>query len=247
MQISLDISAILEYIISAKKELQCVKLCGKNNYTQHMVYCLRFSHTIYGVISMTNEFVETRRNSTKERINFLNFLMFLTGVILGCLSIKLLGTVFLLHIDPLKHLDLVSLKAAAPSVFTIFSNGKFLVLLYLLAFLRCGAALIPPLFGAEGAFLGAAFTSVISAMGSRGAVLLGILLIFRLFLVLPYGFLLGTWSVTTSLDFGRRSTAQRQSSAPIFLLTLAILLISTFLECTLARWLGGIYYLKFGV
>ena len=209
-----------------------------------MVYCVSVPHTIYGVIPMTNEFSTVRRNPTWEHANILNFLLFFTGAVLGCLLVRFFGIKSILHPEDSWDISAVT----APSFYAVLlANGKFLILLYLLAFLRCGAALVPPLFGAEGAFLGAAFASVVSAMGYHGAVLLTILLVFRLVLVLTYGFLLGSWSVKHSLSFGAVSDAQRQNRILILLFTLAVLVIASFLECTLVRWLGGIYYLKFGV
>lgn len=213
-----------------------------------MVYCIGVSHTIYGVIPMTREFLTSRRSSSKENANILNFLMFLTGAVLGCLVVKCFGLESVLlagNADPQEFSWSSAVGASFPT--TLLINGKFLILLFLFAFLRCGAALIPPLFGAEGAFLGAAFASVISAMGRRGALLLAILLIFRLTLVLPYGFLLGVWSVEHSLSFETLSDVRRQKSVQICFLTLLVLVAASFLECTLARWLGGIYFLKFGV
>jgi hypothetical protein len=62
-------------------------------------------------------------------------------------------------------------------------------------------------------------------------------------LVLPYSFLLGSWAVEESLAFGKLAG----NRTAVLLLTLAVILVASFLECTLARWLGGMYFLKFGV
>lgn len=128
---------------------------------------------------------------------------------------------------------------------SLLGCGRFLVLLYLLAFIPGGAVLVPPLFGAEGAFLGATISAAALSLGMRGAVFFSILLLFRLILAVPYGFLLGSWSVGQSLHFPERSGRQRP--ALILLLTVGVILTAAFLECTVAHWLGGIYYLKFGV
>ena len=128
---------------------------------------------------------------------------------------------------------------------SLLGCGRFLILLYLLAFIPGGAVLVPPLFGAEGAFLGSTISAATLTLGIPGAVLFSILLLFRLLLVVPYGFLLGNWSVGQSLRFPERSSGQRP--ALIFLLTAGVILTAAFLECTVAHWLGGIYYLRFGV
>ena len=213
-----------------------------------MVYCLSVDHTIYGVIPMTTDYMPIRKNSTKERTSVLNLLLFFTGALMGCFFVKIFG----IQNGALAGLSDASNAAEASSLpgtsfpAVLVANGKLLALLYLFAFLRCGAALIPPLFGAEGAFLGAAFASAILSAGFHGVVRLALLLIFRLLLVLPYGFLLGEWAVSHSLclgDSGHRKGAGFQ----ILLLTLLVLFLATFLECTLGSWLGGIYFLKFGV
>lgn len=213
-----------------------------------MVYCLSVHHTIYGVIRMTQAFIPSRRNSSKEHTGILNFLLFLTGALLGCLCVKFLGiqNTALTGVSAANQAADGSGTLAASFPAVLLANGKLLVLLYLFAFLRCGAALIPPLFGAEGAFLGAAFASAILSAGVHGAVRMALLLIFRLLLILPYGFLLGEWAVSHSLSLSAGGT-RREACFRILLLTLLVLLLASFLECTLGSWLGGIYLLKFGV
>ena len=210
-----------------------------------MVYCLSVRHTIYGVIRMTQAYMPTRRNSIKERTGVLNLLLFFTGALMGCLVVKFFG---------IQNGALSGIPDASASVdgsgvsfpAVLAANGKLLALLFLFAFLRCGAALIPPLFGAEGAFLGAAFASAYLSAGIHGAVRLALLLIFRLLLVLPYGFLLGEWSVAQSLSVGG-GAHQRKACIPILLITLLVLFLASFLEHTIGSWLGGMYFLKFGV
>ena len=213
-----------------------------------MVYCLSVDHTIYGVIPMTMDYMPIRKNSTKEHTSVLNLLLFFTGVLLGCFLVKILG----IQNGALAGLSAVTDTAETsglpstsfPAV--LVANGKLLVLLYLFAFLRCGAALIPPLFGAEGAFLGTAFASAVLSAGFHGVIRLALLLIFRLLRVLPYGFLLGEWAVSRSLRLGG-GNRRKEAGFRILLLTLLVLFLATFLECTLGSWLGGIYFLKFGV
>lgn len=196
---------------------------------------------------MTQVFMPTRRNSTKAHTGLLNLLLFFTGALLGCLVVKFFG----LQNSALAGFSAASqasegtaLAVSFPAV--LVANGKFLMLLYLFAFLRCGAALIPPLFGAEGAFLGAAFASAFLSAGFHGAIRIALLLLFRLLLVIPYGFLLGEWSVSRSLSLGG-SGLRREASFQILLVTLLVLFLASFLEYTIGSWLGGMYFLKFGV
>ena len=84
-------------------------------------------------------------------------------------------------------------------------------------------------------------------MGTRGLVLLALLFLFRLGILLPYGFLLGAWSVGQSLAYGSASAADRKTRMVVLLVTIAVLVIASFLECTLAQWLARIYFLKVGV
>lgn len=214
-----------------------------------MVYCLSVHHTIYGVIRMTQAFIPTRRNSIKTHTSILNFLVFLTGALIGCLFVKFFGIRNAALAGSSSVLQAAdgsnTLAASFPAV--LLANGKLLALLYLFAFLRCGAALVPPLFGAEGAFLGAAFSSAVLSAGFHGAVRMALLLIFRLLLVLPYGFLLGEWSVSRSLSLSESRSGATEARFRILLLTLLVILLASFLECTVGNWLGGIYFLKFGV
>jgi hypothetical protein len=122
-------------------------------------------------------------------------------------------------------------------------NAKFLLLIFLLSYVRWGAALLPPLFGVEGLLLGGAVCTIIPRTGFVGGICLCIVLSMRLLLVLPYSFLLGSWAVEESLAFGELAG----NRTAVLLLTLAVILVASFLECTLARWLGGMYFLKFGV
>lgn len=200
-----------------------------------MVYQAGISHTIYGVIALTKAL--HAGDATKLRTNSLNFLLFVTGAVLGCLCSRFFGGTSLSEAE--------TILAGGSFSSSLLGCGRFLVLLYLLAFIPGGAALVPPLFGAEGAFLGGAISAAYLALGPKGAVLLSVLLLFRLLLVVPYGFLLGAWSVGQSLRFPERNA--KQQPVQILFLTVCVVAAAAFLECTVAHWLGGIYYLKFGV
>ena len=202
-----------------------------------MVYHTRPPHTIYGVSALTKAFYAIRKKPAGLRANSLNFLLFVTGAVFGCLFSRFFGG--------MSTSEPEAVLSGGSFLSSLLGCGRFLSLLYLLAFIPGGAVLVPPLFGAEGAFLGGAISAAALALGVRGAVLFSVLLLFRLLLVVPYGFLLGSWSVGQSLRFPERSA--RQNPALILLLTVCVILAAAFLECTVAHWLGGIYYLKFGV
>ncbi len=228
--------------MSARRELCCGKFSGKNNFPQDMVYELVPDHTIYGVIPMTAYLTSPHTKSGKKHCNLLLLLLFLTGVLLGCLLVwrfQLGGVLFGEGQAQTLFLD----RQRFGSVF--LWNAKFLLVIFLLSFSRLGALLIPPLFGVEGLLLGMLAGCITAEQGIVGAVCLGILLFFRLLLVLPYGFLLGAWAVEQSLRFDAGDS--RGKTVGILLVTLVLLFLSAFLECTLARWLGGMYFVRFGV
>ena len=68
------------------------------------------------------------------------------------------------------------------------------------------------------------------------------MLLFRLVLVVPYGFLLGLWCMRQSLGFG---SEQDRSAFGVLVLTGAVLLAASLLECTVAK--DAAYFLRFGV
>ena len=68
------------------------------------------------------------------------------------------------------------------------------------------------------------------------------MLLFRLVLVVPYGFLLGLWCMRQSLGFG---SEQDRSTFGVLVLTGAVLLAASLLECTVAK--DAAYFLRFGV
>ena len=190
----------------------------------------------------------SRRNSSKSQANRLNLLMFLTGACIGCMVVRLGGIGGELFPEPLQFgFADVCLAGFHRFPGVLLANVKFLLLLYLLAFMRCGAMLVPPVFAAEGLLLGCTVAAVTGAMGYLGTALLSILLAFRLVLVLPYGFLLGAWSVEHSLSYVNPPVSDHRTRASVLLVTLLVLLMASLLECTAAQWLGGVYFLRFGV
>lgn len=195
---------------------------------------------------MTKDTAHVRRNSLTFRANSLNLLIFLTGVILGCLLIYFGSTEDDLKLDWIQEPIYLS-KNTELFWEVLLTDGKFLLLLYLLAFMRPGALLTPTLFGWEGILWGTTAAAVAAEMGTRGLVLLALLFLFRLGILLPYGFLLGAWSVGQSLAYGSASAADRKTRMVVLLVTIAVLVIASFLECTLAQWLARIYFLKVGV
>lgn len=190
--------------------------------------------------------MRTRKNSLTFRVNCLNLLIFLTGVFFGCLLICFGGIGGLLTLERFQESLFLS---KGPDVFleALLTNGKFLALLYLLAYMRAGAILTPTLFGCEGILMGGTAAAVAAEMGCHGLMLLALLFLFRLCILLPYGFLLGTWSVGQSLSCGTGFSADQRSRVVVLLLTIAVLMAASFLECTVAQWLARIYYLKVGV
>lgn len=125
----------------------------------------------------------------------------------------------------------------------LLAEGKFLLVLYLLSFQRWGAMFVPPVFGLEGIFFGMTTCSLVLSLGGRGLIVAFLLMLFRLLLVLPYGFVLGGWSVERSLRFPERCG----TALGVLGVTLVVMLLGAVFESSLARWLGGMYYLKFGV
>ena len=180
-------------------------------------------------------------NSVVYRSGSLILLLFLTGIFGGALFVRyfdLLGS----HLSGVS--SLADLEAFLQrSFYEIFlSQAKFLLLLYLLAFQRWGAGLILPVYCMEGVFLGGTVCGIVSLMGSGGFLMALLLLLFRLLLVIPYGFLLGEWSIRRSLSFP--SAGERTNCIAILLLTLVLLVVSSYLESTLGQWLGSLYYLQ---
>ena len=172
--------------------------------------------------------------STK-RCGAMLLMLFVTGVALGCFLAKWLE----LRCYPAPD-ENQSMESAMVRV--LLWNAKFLLTAYLLAFSPGGKLLLPPLFGAEGALLGALFGAAMLSQGMNALPWLASLMLFRLLLVVPYGFLLGLWSMRQSLGFGGR---QDRSTFGVLVLTAAVLLAASLLECTVAR--DAAHYLRFGV
>lgn len=183
---------------------------------------------------MYNTAGDPRGVPSAKRCGAMLLAMFLTGVVLGCGLARLLGLQ-----------GFISTEGQAVRTMllrVLLWNAKFLFIAYLLAFSPGGMLLIPPLFGLEGAVLGALFYMVLSAQGLSVLPYLVLRLLFRLILVVPYGFLLGGWSMRQSLGFGGR---QNRSAFGVGLATAVVLLAASLLECTLAQ--DAAYYLRFGV
>ena len=165
--------------------------------------------------------------------------MFLTGLVLGCLLAGLLG--IRLELLPMCG---TQLPGAAQVLLLLRRNAKLLLLLFLLAFTRWGAMLIPVVLGMEGALLGMTFGGVFALSGKSGLLLLSLLQLPRLLLVVPYGFLLGSWAWRQSLEFGMET---RRDVGGVLLITVLAVLLAAALECTLSRFGCAAYSLKFGV
>ena len=182
---------------------------------------------------MTKDFAASRRNSSIAWANLCNFLLFLTGTILGCLIAAVCPSRFSLGSCYLA----VSADSFSRYALAFSASGKFLLLLLLLSNMRSGPLLIPPLFGLEGLLLGNLFSTAYFSLGVQGIIALGILICFRLVLILPYGFLLGAWSVSRSLE-----PPESDHVLSVILLTLLLLAAATLLEGSLAWHLSQIYY-----
>lgn len=198
-----------------------------------MVYRVGCPHSIYGGMTMTRELPFASPENETSRANILNFFLFLTGATLGAVlttaGAEALGA------------DAWPLAQQNPFGQILLADGRLLVLLWLLANMPVGAMLVPPLMGLEGVLYGGAFAFVTAHLGALGAGLLAVKWMFRLLLVLPYGFLLGAWSVGRSL---RRTSAE---GGRVLLATAAVLLVAALLEYEVAGRLAAAYYLKFGV
>ena len=179
------------------------------------------------------------RKASEARCCGLLLFLFLTGLVLGCSLVQLMGlAIRLLPGRPVLGCDLSQVHLI------LLLHAKFLLAIFLLAFCPRGVLLLPPLFGAEGMLLG----MVLGAAGSGGGIVAVIgtllLLLFRLLLVLPYGFLLGRWAMGQSLSFGQ---VHDRNALGVLLLTAVWILGASVLECSLGRWFLAVYYLRFGV
>lgn len=182
---------------------------------------------------MTRTAVPPRRISLAPHANRINFLLFLTGAMLGCGVIWAGSLGAVAEWDAMRGLD-VFFQA-------LRSNVRFLLLLYLLAYMRLGAWLIPSVFGLEGATLGASAAAMTCGMGWQGTAAFAVMMLFRLALALPYGFVLGAWAEEKSMDYGGR----HPNGGAILLVTALVCVAASALEASAARWL--LYLMKFGV
>ena len=240
MQKCIAISAGLQYIMFADKEICPVGACGANNFPQDMVYGSASHHTIYGVSVMQSDSAKERLSGYGCRSGDVLLLMFLTGIVLGCAATQLLGLRIRLPSENGSQQGLLG----GDFMTVLLRNAKFLLCVFLLAFSPAGPLLLPPLFGMEGLLLGACAGAVFAAQGAAGLGALGCRMLFRLLLVVPYGFLLGDWALRHGLRF---PSGEGRYAGGVLAVTAALLLGATVLECTLSHLLGAAYYLRFGV
>lgn len=177
-------------------------------------------------------------NSDFIRIILRNLLLFLAGALMGCLLLRIWDLSAALSPSFFQE----SLESGWKDVFP--GCFRFLLLLFLLSYLPAGALLVPMAFGIEGALLGMSIGLISASMGIHGAVALILSMIFRLILLLPFSFLLGSWAVRQSLRFGH---SERGKGFKILIALFVVAVVSTVLELIIGRQLGSFYYLSFGV
>ena len=180
-----------------------------------------------------------RMGSAAARRRLILLATFLTGLVLGCLVAGRLGVKLELLLQCGQKLP-----DRKQVLLILCRNAKFLLLLFLLAFTRWGALLIPVVLGVEGTLLGMLCSGVFSQCGKRELLALALLLLPRLLLVVPYGFLLGGWSWRQSLEF---DAGGQRDVGGVLLITILVVLLAALLECTLSRFGCAAYSLKFGV
>ena len=158
-----------------------------------MVYLPCCTRTIYGVIHMAQTKMQQCRNFWVDKPTALIFLQFLTGSVLGgalvCyvdrnLRISELVPVMVWHVDSFSLQPL------------LIHNIKLLLLLYLSAFLSCGPLLVPAVLGLDGFFTG---SLIAHAAVTDAPAWLSVLIAVHLLLIVPYGFVLGHWSIRQAL------------------------------------------------
>ena len=90
-----------------------------------------------------------RKEMSEAHCCGLLLLLFLTGLVLGCGLVQLMGlAIRLLPGRPVLGCDLSQMHLI------LLLHAKFLLAIFLLAFCPRGVLLLPPLFGAEGMLLG---------------------------------------------------------------------------------------------
>lgn len=193
---------------------------------------------------MTVRFPARNVISEKDNSAILLLLMFLTGILMGTALVRHFD--FLAAVFPgVQNQEELQGFINRDFLQIFLSCGKFLVLIYLLGFQKWGAVLVPPVFGLEGIYFGGTVSSLVALMGGRGVVMAILLQLFRLVLMLPFGFLLGGWSVRQSLQFSASDSGKNRIG--VLVVTLCVMALTAFLDCSLSRWLGGMYFLRFGV
>lgn len=179
---------------------------------------------------------------THNRCTQLHLLLFMSGIVFAALFVRYFAGIACPFFGIRDQTDISAmLSRSFPSA--LLSCGKFLLMIFLLSFQRWGALIIPCLFFTEGFFLGGILSSVVMLLGSEGYMLGLLLMLFRIIFVIPYSFLLGQWAVEQSLSFPRHSV----NPLGVLMITLLVILLAGFLACTVGGFLGGIYYLNFGV
>lgn len=172
------------------------------------------------------------------RIILRNLILFLAGALTGCLLLRFWRLSGALSPSFFQE----SLVSGWKDVF--LQSFRFLVLLFLLSYLPAGPLLVPISFGMEGALLGMSIGLISASMGFHGALALVLAILFRLILVFPFSFLLGSWAIRQGLRFGQSS---REHGIKILFALFTVAAVSTVLELSISRQLGSFYYLTFGV
>ena len=162
--------------------------------------------------------------------NLIHLTLFLTGLMLGCLVSRSTR----LSVD-LSIADDWLVRFCDYSLI----YGKFLLLIYLLSFMRYGAIGVPPLFGLEGIMIGCKITSAFCFGGVHDLLAVLVLNVFHIVLILPYGFVLGAWTVDRCFDY----TVKQYSKNPMVLMvTLCVIVVSALLQSVAGSALLRIMY-----
>ncbi|MDD6024421.1 MAG: hypothetical protein PUC06_09345 [Oscillospiraceae bacterium] len=184
----------------------------------------------------------------KEKTGCINrtlLLMFLIGCVLGCglcILTGIRGVLFPGVTDTQMSFWEFALR---PDPVVLAACIRLCVPVFLLGLTRWGAALIPAWFGIEGLLLSGAVCAFTAGNGLCGLFAAGILLSFRLLILLPYSFLLGSWAVDRSLRFDWAPGLG--NAVMIGIITVFAAVGTALLECSLGRWLSCLYFLSYGV
>lgn len=177
------------------------------------------------------------RDSDFFRIILRNLILFLSGALLGSIL--------------LRYWNLSA--ALSPSFFQeSFSSGwrqtfwnclHLPLILFFLGYIPVGPVLIPLAFGLEGCLLGMTIGLVSTSMGIHGGIALILSLVFRLLLLFPFSFLLGSWAVRHGLRFGCSTPG---NGPKLLIMLIFVAAASAGFELLFGRQLGSLYYLTFG-